>query len=177
MKRFCHAPRADKILKPAFGGRCTTSPCRKTSPTSRKSRGQNIHPLFLVRCGKALLAIHHCQCLTFQAASPETCLTEALPLPLLPICSAGWLFSTLELECSIPALLPLTGKHEIFTKNISSDLYYFYLSLPRLLKITYFHLDTQLPLGTNLSVIHTSLLPTSLISSNHFYLNLPSLSA
>lgn len=103
-------------------------------------------------------------------------LTEALPLQILPICSAERLFSNIgvfyALFChwqeNMKLLLKISPLICIFS---------IFLSLPRLLKITYFHLDTQLPLGTNFfSVIDTSFLPASLISSNHSSLNLPSLS-
>lgn len=104
-------------------------------------------------------------------------LTEALPLQIFPICSAGWLFSNIELV--FYALFCHWQENMKLLQKISPLICIFsiFLSLPRLLKITYFHLDTQLPLGTNFfSVIDTCLLPASLIYSNHSSLNLPSLS-
>lgn len=122
--------------------------CRKNIPTSCKSGGQNVHPLFLVRCERALLAIHHCQVPHFSIpSSRDLCGRSTATLKAPYPCS--WMASLYPWTRVLysPSLLPLTVNQENCQKYLLWCASF--LSLPRLLKITYFHLDTQFPLCTS----------------------------
>lgn len=158
IKMFHTSPKAEKILKPAIGEWCIMSPYRNTyqiyANPEVKAFICYFHYGVKMQCLPSITQILHIPILSFRVIRQKHCYFRYFLADQLDVLVV--LFSTVELEWPTPSS-PAIGRHMKLLPKITPliCIFSFFLSFPRLLKITYFHLDIQLPSCINFTMIDT----------------------